>query len=31
MCEHTGTMEVHHVGKLAHLGKPGHPNRRGRN
>ncbi len=25
MCEHTGTMEVHHVGKLAHLGKPGHP------
>ncbi len=25
MCEHTGEVEVHHVGKLAHLGKPGKP------
>jgi len=25
MCEHTGDMQVHHVGKLAHLGKPGQP------
>ena len=24
-CEHTGEVEVHHVGKLAHLGKPGKP------
>lgn len=25
MCQHTGKVEVHHVGKLAHLGKPGQP------
>jgi group II intron reverse transcriptase/maturase len=25
MCPHTGEVEVHHVGKLAHLGKPGTP------
>jgi len=25
MCQHTGEVEVHHVGKLAHLGKPGTP------
>jgi group II intron reverse transcriptase/maturase len=25
MCQHTGEVEVHHVGKLAHLGKPGKP------
>jgi group II intron reverse transcriptase/maturase len=25
MCEQPGTVEVHHVGKLAHLGKPGTP------
>lgn len=25
MCQHTGEVEVHHVGKLAHLGKPGQP------
>jgi hypothetical protein len=24
-CQHTGDVEVHHVGKLAHLGKPGQP------
>jgi group II intron reverse transcriptase/maturase len=23
MCQHTGEVQVHHVGKLAHLGKPG--------
>ena len=25
MCQHTGEVEVHHVGKLAHLGRPGKP------
>ncbi len=25
MCERTGEVQVHHVGKLAHLGKPGQP------
>lgn len=25
MCQHTGEVEVHHVSKLAHLGKPGKP------
>lgn len=25
MCQHTGEVQVHHVGKLAHLGKPGTP------
>ena len=25
MCQYTGEVEVHHVGKLAHLGKPGKP------
>jgi hypothetical protein len=25
MCQHTGEVEVHHVGKLAHLSKPGKP------
>jgi hypothetical protein len=25
MCQHTGEVVVHHVGKLAHLGKPGQP------
>ena len=25
MCHHTGTVDVHHVGKLAHLDKPGQP------
>ena len=25
MCQHTGEVEVHHVSKLAHLGKPGTP------
>jgi len=25
MCQHTGEVEVHHVGKLAHLSKPGQP------
>jgi group II intron reverse transcriptase/maturase len=25
MCQHTGDVEVHHVGKLAHLRKPGEP------
>jgi group II intron reverse transcriptase/maturase len=25
MCRHSGEVEVHHVGKLAHLGKPGTP------
>jgi group II intron reverse transcriptase/maturase len=25
MCQRTGEVEVHHVGKLAHLGKPGQP------
>ena len=25
MCQHAGEVEVHHVGKLAHLGKPGTP------
>ncbi len=24
-CQHTGQVQVHHVGKLAHLGKPGTP------
>jgi hypothetical protein len=25
MCQHTGQVQVHHVGKLGHLGKPGTP------
>jgi group II intron reverse transcriptase/maturase len=25
MCQHTGEVQAHHVGKLAHLGKPGQP------
>lgn len=25
MCQHTGEVKVHHVGKLAHLDKPGQP------
>jgi hypothetical protein len=25
ICQHTGQVQVHHVGKLAHLGKPGTP------
>jgi group II intron reverse transcriptase/maturase len=25
MCQHTGEVEAHHIGKLAHLGKPGQP------
>jgi group II intron reverse transcriptase/maturase len=25
LCQHTGEVQVHHVGKLAHLGKPGTP------
>jgi hypothetical protein len=25
MCEQAGHVEIHHVGKLAHLGKPGKP------
>jgi hypothetical protein len=25
MCQHTGEVDVHHVGKLAHLDKPGQP------
>jgi predicted HNH restriction endonuclease len=25
MCKHTGEVEVHHVGKLADLNKPGRP------
>ena len=25
LCQRTGEVEVHHVGKLAHLGKPGRP------
>jgi hypothetical protein len=25
MCRHTGAVQVHHVGKLAHLNKPGRP------
>jgi hypothetical protein len=25
MCQNTGEVEAHHVGKLAHLGKPGTP------
>jgi hypothetical protein len=25
MCQRTGEVQVHHVGKLAHLGKPGQP------
>ena len=30
-CQHTGEVEVHHVGKLAHLSKPGSHSHHGRN